>query len=271
MRFTFNAATAAICVLCLAAIAFGAPPEIVELSPIPRQADPKPVTIPDTLSVGKYRWLGITNYEGVVTWQVDSTAAITFETDAPTKMIGTVEGQQSPTLNDIPAKALVLYGKAEGVTRVEAWGVVEGRAKRLASKVFGGEGPRPPPVDPDVKPEPPKPNVAPIPGDGLRVLIVYESMTNLPPAQAAAIYGQEMRDYLNAKCPKGPDGRTPEYRIYDKDTPVDNESATWKGAMSRKRDSIPWLIVSNGKTGFEGPLPANLADTMKIIKQHGGE
>jgi hypothetical protein len=269
MRFKLNSLIAFVCVLLLACVAFGAPPEIIELSPIPKQTTPTPPPMPDTLSVGKYRWLGITGYDGTVTWQVDSRAALSFETDAPTKAIGIVEGQSSPTVNDVPAKALVLYGTAEGVTRVEAWGVVEGKAKRLAVKVFGGEGPRPPP---DPKPDvDPTPSPAPIPGDGLRVLVVYESMATLPAAQSAAIYGQEMRDYLNAKCPKGPDGRTPEYRIYDKDTPMDNESKVWKDAMARKRDSIPWLIVSNGKTGFEGPLPATLAETMKILKQHGGQ
>jgi len=117
-----------------------------------------------------------------------------------------------------------------------------------------------PPVDP-----------APIPLPGLRVMIVEESKERdrLLPGQQAAILGKQVRDYLNAKCVK--EGMQPAYWIIDKDVPVDGLEKHWRDVFARPRKSLPWLIVSNGKTGYEGELPKNLDETMAILKKHGGE
>ena len=257
MRFTFNAAVAAVCVLFLACVAFGAPPEIVELSPVPKQADPKPVTIPDTLSVGKYRWLGIAGYDGVVTWQVDSVAAITFETDSPTKLIGVVEGQTAPTLNDVPAKSLVLYGKAEGVTRVEAWGVVEGRAKRLASKVFGGADP--PPDEDQKKGDDTNPPVV-----AKKLFIAVVEDPNARSADTAILAAsQAYWDSLQAA------GDT--YRWYiDTTTELDAQ----KHLAAVKGTGRPALLIKDAETGkqlFVGPLPKTLDELKTTVAKYKGK
>jgi hypothetical protein len=119
-------------------------------------------------------------------------------------------------------------------------------------------------------PAPPSP--APIVGDGLRVLIVYESaeLSTLPRSQAAILTAAEVRTYLNVRCAKGPDGRTAEWRIWDQNADTAAETPTWRAAMARKRDKLPWIVISNGTAGFEGPLPATNADTLTLLKQFGG-
>jgi hypothetical protein len=140
-----------------------------------------------------------------------------------------------------------------------------------ATVVIGGVPPGP---DPDPGPDP-KPNPAPIPAAGLHVLIVYESaeVGKLPAAQEAILYAQSIRDYLNAKCPVGPDNKTKEWRIWDKDVATAGESKLWQEALKRPRASVPWIIVSNPAKGggFEGPLPANVADTLTLLKKYGGD
>lgn len=122
-----------------------------------------------------------------------------------------------------------------------------------------GPVPTPLPVPPS-----PNPSPAPIAGDGVRVLIVYDSSdpTKLTKDAQAVIFGKSFRDFLNATCVVGADGKTKEYRIFDKD--VTGESKTWADAMSRPHPTLPWLLVSNGKAGFEGPV-TNEADATKII------
>lgn len=139
--------------------------------------------------------------------------------------------------------------------------------------VTAGQGPQPPPVPPQPKPEPipvpPKPvDPAPIPDAGFRVLIVFETDQTLTAAQHSVIYGKTIRDYLDANCVVEPDGKTRAYRIWDKDVQVGAESKIWRDAFARPHPAIPWIVVSNGKTGFEGPLPANVADTLTLLKKH---
>lgn len=138
---------------------------------------------------------------------------------------------------------------------------------------IGTPGPTPP--TPPVPPTPPTPGTSPIAVDGLAVLIVYETKdaSKMPIGHSAAIYGKEVRDYLRAKCAADPDeAGWKAFRIWDPDIALDNVGKAWQDAMKRQRTSVPWLIVSNPKMGggFEGPLPMDLEETMKILKQFGG-
>lgn len=131
--------------------------------------------------------------------------------------------------------------------------------------------PVPPGPNPPVPPVPPTP--VPIPGDGLHVLMIYETgdVSKLPAAQANVLYSSNVRSYLNGHSPLGPDGKTHEWRVWDKDVDASAESKLWQDAMKRPHASVPWIIVSNGKTGFEGPLPSSVDDTIKLLKVYGGE
>lgn len=154
--------------------------------------------------------------------------------------------------------------KADSETPLEAWRTVT---------VQGALPPGPTPPGPTPPgPTPPQP-APPIAGDGNRVLIVYETGDKLPSAQAAVLTSGVLRDYLDAKCARDEFNPTGAYRIWDKDVKLDHPSVSpsWKAAMGRPRASTPWLIVSNGKTGFEGPLPADVPATLAKIKSILGE
>lgn len=143
---------------------------------------------------------------------------------------------------------------------------------------IGDVGPQPPgPVPPGPTPPgptpPTPPGPAPIPTTGLRVLFVFESkdLTKYTPQQKSILYGDTVRSYLTAKCAKGPDGVTPEARFFDKDQNVANESKIWQEAMKRPRGSTPWILISTGTEGYEGPLPATVEETMTLLKRYGGQ
>ena len=127
-----------------------------------------------------------------------------------------------------------------------SWGVVV-LALALAGYIGWKEGWIPAPG-----PTPgPAPIPAPIPAEGLRVGIIYESAdkARYTPKQLAVMASAELREYMRAK--------TVEYRIIDKDTPI-TDSPLWKAVLDRPRTDLPWLVISNGKTGFEGPLPKDM-------------
>jgi hypothetical protein len=140
-----------------------------------------------------------------------------------------------------------------------------------------GAAPLPPPgpgPGPGPSPGPgPTPGPAPIAGDGLRVLVVFESakLTTYPPGQLAALYSKSVRDYLGAKCAVGPDGKTPERRFYDADVDLSQETKTWQDAMKRPRTALPWVVVSNPAKGggYEGPLPASAEEFLALLKKWG--
>lgn len=117
--------------------------------------------------------------------------------------------------------------------------------------------PTPTPIDP-----------APITEDGFRVLIIYESsdMTKYSWEQQAILASQDIRDFLNQNCVK--EGSTPAYRMFDPDVDLKNESPIWQKAMARPRTEIPWVIISNGKTGFEGPLPKTPTAFLELCKKY---
>lgn len=138
-------------------------------------------------------------------------------------------------------------------------------------QVDNGQGPRPPP-DPPTPPLPPQPPVppAPIPGDGLRVLIVYDgnALLSMPPEQALILTSKKVADVLNSKCAIGPDGKTKEWRNYSADAPLDKDFKVWQDAMKRPRTSLPWTIISNGKTGYEGPLSKNQDEFIALVNKY---
>src|SRR4029079_5276600 len=99
-------------------------------------------------------------------------------------------------------------------------------------------------------PPPDPPGPTPIPAQGLRVLMVYETseLNKMPPQQLLVLHSQTITDYMNSHCAKV--GTQPEWRKFDKDTDVSKQSTIWQDAMKRPRQSIPWLVVSNGKDGY---------------------
>ena len=165
------------------------------------------------------------------------------------------------------------FAAIPGTYQVELLAIVSGAdgviqiSEARATVVIGGITP-PTPIDP---PNPPGPK-PPIPLDGFRCLIIYETaeVQKLPSAQAQVLYAKQIRDYLDAKCAIGADEKTREYRIWDKDSDVTGAATHWQDAMKRPRQSIPWILISDGKTGFEGALPADVPATLELLKKYGG-
>lgn len=122
----------------------------------------------------------------------------------------------------------------------------------------------------------PAPDPAPIVEPGFRVLVIEETSERgkLPKDQLTILTSTEVRAYLNSHCVKGPDGKTPEYRFFDKDTDVSHESAVWQKAMADAKAApdfvVPYAMFSDGKKGAAGPLPLNVAGFLAEAKKYGG-
>lgn len=130
-------------------------------------------------------------------------------------------------------------------------------------------GPTPPgPTPPGPKPD----DKAPIPAPGFRVLIIEESKdrSKLSPGQNAIIFGSKVRDYLKAKCIKDTENPDGAFRIWDPNTATDGESKLWIDALKRSRSSLPWVIISNGVAGYEGPLPDSVTEMLTLLQKYGG-
>lgn len=105
---------------------------------------------------------------------------------------------------------------------------------------------------------------APFPAEGLHVLIIHETKdaAQLPAGQRAILWGQATREFL--------DGKTAGWRIYDPQQDVTNDAEVWKAGMDVPRESLPWLLVSNGRAGYSGPLPETPEAFREIVNQHAG-
>lgn len=130
-----------------------------------------------------------------------------------------------------------------------------------------GDTPIPPKPDPP-KPDPPKPvDPTPIPEPGFRVLIVYETAA-VSPQIASILSADAIRSYAREKCVK--DGTTPAFYTFDKDADT-TKFFPWVGkAMARPRTALPWILISNGTSGFEGPLPGTVSETLALMRKYGG-
>lgn len=164
---------------------------------------------------------------------------------------------------------LRLIGYAPGTAYVVVASTKGGRLQPLykVTVTVTGVGPVPPvpPVPPGpVPPTPPEP-APPIAGDGFKVLIVYEKrdQQKLTAGQLNTIFGQKFRDYVA--------GKNGEYLILDKDEDVSVAGKAWKDAMRRPRAGHPWILISNGKTGYEGPLPAHAEEINLLLRKYGGQ
>ncbi len=116
----------------------------------------------------------------------------------------------------------------------------------------------------------PTPGPVPIPGQGLRVLFVYDpaATNSMSPGQGSVMFGKQVKDYLDAKCAKA-NGKA-EWRVYPKGQDVSGESDLWQKAFARPQASLPWMVVSNGTSGYEGPVPGSVQEAMTLLQKYGG-
>lgn len=121
-------------------------------------------------------------------------------------------------------------------------------------------------------PRPPDPPTPPVPVGALRVLIVFENTEakTYPITQQSVLYGKTFRDALDAKTPLGPDGKTHEWRMWDKDVDASAERPVWGDLLKRERKSLPWLILAGetGGTYYEGPLPTTVTEAVALLDKY---
>ncbi len=167
------------------------------------------------------------------------------------------------------SKRALLFGAA-GVYRLWAF-TAKGDVISPRAECIVMIGDVPPGPDPGPGPVPPGPDPF-TSSPGCKVLIVYETteLGKMPRAQSEALKDGTIRDYLNTKCVKGPDGKTAQWRIWDQNVDTSAETPLWQAVMKRPRKSLPWIVLSNGRTGYEGPLPADSASTMALLKKYLG-
>lgn len=225
-------------------------------------------------------WLALTGL--VLAGDVDLPAELKLEPGRLGKLAAESKGEvirwvnPSTGLDLIPSESgrwVIVSAMKPGAYPVFAYTALGGKpTEAVRCLVIVGVPPEPGPTPPEPGPGP-KPDPAPIPDAGFRVLMIYETaeVQSLPPAQSSVLFSKQVRDYLDKKCATGRDGKTKEWRIWDKDIDTAGESKAWQAAMSRKRDAVPWIVISNGSTGYEGPLPANVADALSLLKKYGGE
>lgn len=129
--------------------------------------------------------------------------------------------------------------------------------------------PTPDPDDPD-----PPPQDVPFPAPGLAVMVVREaSDQSLPPAQLSIFTSKTINSWLAANCVKDSKG-DPFARTWDDDYTADqlgNVGDDVKAAYAATKaaaKSMPWICISNGKTGFSGPLPANVDAMLELLGRY---
>lgn len=132
-----------------------------------------------------------------------------------------------------------------------------------------GNAPQPPP---DTDPVPVPPDTEPITTGKLYVAIIEEvgDRSKLSADQQAIFTAKEIRDYRDKACAKHPDDGTPEWKVVDKDLDPSKEPEWFKKAFAEQRSTLPWIVLSNGRQGYSGPLPASVKETLELLKKYGG-
>lgn len=121
--------------------------------------------------------------------------------------------------------------------------------------------PAPPPVEPDGIP-------LVVSQAGLRVLIIEEtddaSRKALSPGQRAIIMGTT-KDSFRTWCKSHA-----EVVVADKDSSFAKLPPVWGELFKRTRAGLPWIVITNGKTGYEGFVPSDPAVAIKLVQSIGG-
>ena len=146
--------------------------------------------------------------------------------------------------------------------------------------IINVSSPNPPPPDPTPDPTPdpdpiPEPTpAAPFPTTepGLHVLILYEGQPtddeHMPPSQLSIFTSAKVRQWLEAN--------TTAHRVWDDDFTLEQMAhapPTFRDAyglvLEQSRGVVPWIAISDGQTGFTGPLPESIDALIQLLEQYG--
>lgn len=243
--------------------AWAEPPKIVS-SPGPTVQMP-PAGSPVAVDPGKFVWLDLAGYSGPVTWSFTADGIVDFPDGTGEVWGGHKQGESKAAWHKAPSKTAVpCLGVNPGSVTISAWGVVDGKAKRLADLTID-VGPRPPP-EPDPKPPGPKPP-EPKPVTSFRVIIGFESGTTYPQSIINVMYGNVVEEWLNANCTGGKAG----WRRRDQSIGGENDptmAALWKAVKDAAPTTPFFAIEVNGKVeivSFE-PTPAAMVSKLNTYR-----
>jgi hypothetical protein len=158
----------------------------------------------------------------------------------------------------IPLRTITLEG--------QTFDVIAGPITRYDVNFNIGPGPGP-------GPDPPPPSDVPFPAPGLTVLIIKESQTTgqLTADQRAIFTSSRVLNFLNGACTKLSDNN-PAFRLWDDDFGTGQLSGAPKTLQTAykyfkdKVNKIPWVLISNGKTGYSGPLPKDIDSFIQLVE-----
>lgn len=229
----------------------------------PGPALPMPAAGLALLDPGKFVWLDLPDAVGPVSWDFSVPGLVALPPDGTGDVFGGVkQGSTLPDWHKAPSKTAVpCLGVAEGSVTISAWGVVDGRAKRLAQLTLQ-VGPAPPGPSPQ-PPGPNPPGPTPQPVKSFRVFLTYESGQTITPAQSNVMYGNVVEEYLNANCTGGKAG----WRRRDRSLGGENDqtmAALW-AAIQPKLTTVPAIAIEvNGRVEIL-PLEATPAQMVKVL------
>lgn len=196
------------------------------------------------------------------------------------KSLGPITLAHYPGIRDVSDaycfdKSILFCAAKEGLYWVGVSTTVDGLASQpVWVQIKVGIPPPPVPPIPPVPPVPPvpPPSPAPIPLPGLRVMMIFDKAkaTTRPVGQTALLYSAQMHKFMDGLSVMGPDNKQHEWRIWPSDLkPADTqyEAKHWKDVYARPRSSSEWLIISNGVSGYEGPLPASMDEAKALIQK----
>lgn len=109
------------------------------------------------------------------------------------------------------------------------------------------------------------------------VMVQDESRQDpLPSGVVIAMGAKDVQEYLDAKCAKGADGKTPEAKKYHKLTDVSSQSkavqevhAAVVGKMDASKD--PYIGIKHGRRIAVGKVPPGKDDMLNLLRKYGGK
>lgn len=237
--------------LFFAAPLYGSDIKLKELSPA--KSEPAGV-IP--VEVERYRWYSVQDYSGPVTWMAEGTSVGMKEVGKELTLFGTAHGQSEPGEYPIPAGALIVWGRSEGLTKAQAWGVVDGKAKQLLTLSFL-VGPAPPKPDPKPIPDP-----KPVKGKLHGYIVVEETSTSWPERGLTMATTAAWADANKVAR------RWVDQNVKDVTGNPPKDMAPWLNRAKGKNLPMVYLVTEKGEILFEGELPLTSDGFLTLLKKY---
>lgn len=103
---------------------------------------------------------------------------------------------------------------------------------------------------------------------GLHVLVVYESANASSEKYVTDIIGSPLiRNYVRSKSESN---GVANIRFWDQHVKVEQCHPVFCNLFKRERSQVPWVVIRNDASVYEGPLPVNVTLFLELLKRYGG-